>query len=90
MLINITFTYMKELFNFGPEFLVLVPLVLGVVEIIKRLGMKAKWAPVASIVLSVGGLLLVGIGWQGAILSGIFVGLSASGLWSGAKSVSGY
>lgn len=90
MLINKHLLFMENLFNFSPEFLVLVPLVLGLVEVIKRIGLPTRWVPIASIVLSIGGLFLAGVAWQPAIMSGIFVGLSACGLWSGTKTTVGY
>lgn len=67
----------------------LVPVVLGVVQIIKGLGINPKWSPVVAIVLGILLGFLVTTGWQSIILSGIVIGLSASGLWSSAKSLSG-
>ena len=64
----------------------LVPVVLALTQIIKKLGVPSKWAPVVSIAL---GLVVVWLtnGQNPAILAGLLVGLSASGLWSGSKSV---
>jgi len=62
----------------------LIPLVVGLVEVIKRAtGLNSKYAPLLSLVL---GLLLSGIsGFFSTIgelvLSGIIVGLSSSGLY---------
>lgn len=61
----------------------LVPLVLALTEVVKRVGVSAKWLPGVSIVLG------IGIVWATTLnldwLGGIIVGLSASGLWSSAK-----
>lgn len=64
----------------------LVPLVLAVTEIIKRAGVPKKFAPIVSIVL---GIVFVWLSNHQDVewLAGIVIGLSASGLWSGAKSV---
>lgn len=68
-------------------FLVLVPIVLGVVEAVKQVGLSGKLAPILSIVLGVVSVYLAG----GFVLSGplalegIVVGLSAAGLYSGVK-----
>lgn len=68
-------------------FLVLVPIVMGVVEAIKALGLNSKFAPVMSIILGVIGVYLAsGFVLSGPLaLEGIVVGLSAAGLYSGAK-----
>jgi hypothetical protein len=78
----------------------LVPLIVGLVEMSKRLGLDAAWAAP----LAVGLGLLACVGWVGALspasapspeslaratLMGIALGLSASGLYSGLKQVRG-
>lgn len=70
-----------------------IPLIIGLVEAAKRVGLGAVWAtPVA-----VGLGLLISVGyvaarqvagsevWVDAVLWGLALGLSASGLYSGAK-----
>lgn len=68
---------------------VIVPVILGTVEGMKRAGMPAKWSPVASIVLGIlASTFLFSTGdWVGDSLKGIVFGLSASGLWSGTKAI---
>lgn len=65
----------------------LVPLIIGVVGVFKTAGIPSRLAPLISLLLGVGGVLLLpydfAIGVQ--ILIGIGTGLSASGLYSGAK-----
>ena len=67
-------------------FLVLVPVVLGVVQVFKIAGMTSRWAPLVSLVLGVAGaVFLIGGLDKVSALQGIIAGLSASGLWSGVK-----
>lgn len=66
----------------------LIPVILGLVEVIKRAGIPARFLPVVGIVL--GGLAYYFIpGLNGSILDGIVAGLAASGLWSGTRAVVG-
>lgn len=66
---------------------VLIPLILGIVEVFKVLGLKKKFLPLLSLVLGV----LAGIFYvypndlKSGIIVGIMYGLSASGLYSGTK-----
>jgi len=68
-----------------------VPLILGLVELAKRLGFPSRWAGVLAVALGVVGSLL----WMytqssplaQAVAQGLVVGLAASGLWSTEKSV---
>lgn len=65
----------------------IIPLILGVVELLKQLGLPAKYAALTSAILGV----LIGILYvfPDDILRGVLVGLSlglaASGLYSGSK-----
>ncbi len=70
-----------------------IPLIIGLVEAAKRLGMETVWAtPMA---IGVGLALSLGYEaarqtpgfevWLNALLWGLALGLSASGLYSGAK-----
>jgi len=70
----------------------LVPLIVGLVEMAKRLGLPIAWAAP----LAVGLGLLASVGWTlaerggadglaSAALVGVALGLSASGLYSGTK-----
>ena len=69
------------------QFAILVPVVLGVVQVIKIVGLPIRFAPLLSLVLGVVGAFLIGGVSVGLIiLQGIMAGLSASGLWSSVKS----
>lgn len=64
-----------------------IPIILGIVEAAKRVGLNAAYAPILSIVLGVAfSLLTQGLSVPSAML-GISWGLMASGLYSGAKTV---
>lgn len=67
----------------------LVLVLIGILEIVKRLGVVAKWLPVIALVL--GGLMGVVYVAPGDIAQGVLVGvalaLSATGLYSGTKNV---
>ncbi|MFC4618664.1 hypothetical protein ACFO4N_07930 [Camelliibacillus cellulosilyticus] len=65
----------------------LIPIITGLVAVFTQLGLRKKFAPIVSLVLG----LLIGIFYvypgdiKGGILVGIMLGLSATGLYSGAK-----
>lgn len=66
-----------------------IAIAVGLTELVKRVGVSNRYAPIASLVFGVA-LAFLANGISGAtVVSGIFFGLSASGLWSGVKSVSG-
>lgn len=68
------------------QFIVLVPVVVGVVQAFKKIGMPSKWSAIAAIVLGVAGVSLLDTLSGANALQGIVVGLAAAGLYSGAKS----
>lgn len=73
----------EELFAFSAAAVALIPVTTGLIEVVKRLGMDSKYAPVLSIVAAILLMLLTTVAWQAAIAQGIIVGLAASGLYSG-------
>ena len=71
-------------------FLVLIPVVVGVAQVVKISGLPTQWIPLTSLVLGVIGAFLIG-GWVFSgtvVIQGIIAGLSAAGLWSGVKTTS--
>lgn len=66
---------------------VLIPLIIGLVEVLKGVGLNKKFLPVASLFfgISAGVFYLYPNDIKGGILVGIMLGLSASGLYSGTK-----
>lgn len=67
----------------------LVPVIIGVSEVAKRVGFPAKYIPVLNLVLGVvaGFIYAAPANPAEAALVGIALGLSASGLYSGVKNV---
>lgn len=67
---------------------VLIPLILGIVELFKRTGVNKKVLPFIALVLGIiiGVVYLTQFDWKQGLLVGAMLGLSASGLYSGSKS----
>lgn len=74
-----------EIIDISPTLLAASPIILGVVSMVKGLGVPSKWAPLISIALGIGAAALLGGTPFVIVMSGIVVGLTASGLYSGAK-----
>ena len=66
---------------------VIVPLLIGILEVFKRLGLDKKYVPILSLILGIGlGITLFSEGDPlKGIVQGSFIGLSAVGLYSGTK-----
>lgn len=70
---------------------VITAVVIALVEVAKKVGLPSRWAPVLSIVLGVVGLLSLTF-FQPVttvVFTGLVVGLSACGLYSGVKATVG-
>lgn len=78
---------MESLFEFSPLIVAIVPVALGIVQIVKSVGLDSKYAPIVSVVAGIGLVALTGVAWQAVIAQGLIAGLAASGLWSGTKAV---
>ncbi|PIC63454.1 hypothetical protein CSV79_11710 [Sporosarcina sp. P13] len=67
----------------------LIPVIVGLVDALKGYGVEKRWLPVVSVLLGVGGgvLYLFPENWKLGVLSGVILGLSAGGLYSGGKVV---
>lgn len=67
--------------------LVIIPIIIGLVEVAKRTGLPNKFSPLVSVILG----LVFGIMYLNPLLDGIVVGLviglSATGLYSGSKNM---
>lgn len=68
---------------------VLIPLIIGIVELLKFTGLQKKLLPIVSLLLGVlAGVFYVYPGdLKGGILVGLMMGLSASGMYSGGKAL---
>lgn len=69
-----------------------VALIIAFAELVKQLGLQAKWIPVVDLVLGIiSGVCVFGLlgemGIANGLLIGIALGLSACGLFSGIKNV---
>lgn len=69
--------------------LILVPILIGILEVLKRTELfDKKFIPVASLVLGVIlGIVFTGFDIKDGIVAGLFIGLSAVGLYSGTTNV---
>jgi len=69
------------------SFAVLVALVIGLVQVAKKIGLPDKFAPLLSIGFGVVFSFIAQIGATNPsnLLFGIIIGLSSVGLWSGTK-----
>ena len=69
--------------------MVLIPIIVGLVDALKGYGLPKKWWPIVSVLLGVcGGVLYLFPGeWVSGVLSGLVMGLSACGVYSGGKVV---
>lgn len=68
-----------------PTLLALVPVVIGIIEVLKLAGLPSKYAPFFSLVLGVAGAIAIAGANVEAIIGGIVIGLSSSGLYAGTK-----
>lgn len=64
---------------------ILIPIILGVVEAIKRIGVPSNYSALVAVVVGVGVSVLLSGVTVISIFVGVLLGLSASGLWSGTK-----
>lgn len=65
----------------------IIPLLMGILEVFKKLGVSEKYVPVMSLILGIGiGIALFAAGdMKTGVVQGIYIGLSAVGLYSGTK-----
>lgn len=68
------------------ELAVVVPVVMGVVEVIKQSGLSSRYSSLVSLILGCAVMYFVGEGEVVArLFDGVIAGLSASGLYSSVK-----
>lgn len=74
-------------FTLSSSALALVPVVMALTSL-SKMYIDSKWAPLVSLGIGIIGAFLVpSVAWQGTVLTGIVMGLTASGVYSGAKSM---
>ncbi|WP_203363718.1 hypothetical protein [Bacillus sp. REN10] len=67
---------------------VIIPLILGIVEVFKRAGLPTKYSPIVAVFFGLlFGVFYLNQGMKQGIIVGLMLGLSASGLYSGSKNV---
>lgn len=66
---------------------VLIPLIMGVVELFKRAGINKKILPFIALVIgiAIGVIYVANTDWKQGVLVGAMLGLAASGLYSSSK-----
>lgn len=69
--------------------LLLIPILVGILEAIKKADfINTKYMPLISIVLGIGiGIVFTEFAIKDGIIAGLFIGLSAVGLFSGQKNI---
>lgn len=69
--------------------IVLVPIIIGLVRAAKLMGLPSRWQPALALLLGVIGswIYVAPDDFKQALLTGVVMGLSAMGLWSGVKNV---
>ena len=69
---------------------ILVAVVIGLVEVAKRVGLKGNYLPLLAVLLGIIGSCLGALGYVGhMVITGIVAGLTAVGLFSGVKNILG-
>jgi L-cystine uptake protein TcyP (sodium:dicarboxylate symporter family) len=66
---------------------VIIPLIMGIVEVFKRAGVSKKLLPFIALVIgiAIGVVYVTNFDWKQGVLVGAMLGLSASGLYSSSK-----
>lgn len=67
------------------DYLLWVPIIVGVIEVMKKAGLPDNYAPVVALLLGVAGAFASSGMNTYSVFNGILAGLSASGLYSGYK-----
>lgn len=68
----------------------IIAVVIGLVQVVKTLGLSTRYAPLLSVILGVVGAFLLTDAQVGlTIFHGLILGLSACGLWSSTRSTIG-
>ncbi len=65
----------------------IIPLIVGIVALIKKVGLPSTYAPIIAIILGIA-IMSIESGFSiNVAIQGMVIGLSASGLWSGTKTM---
>lgn len=66
---------------------VVIPIIIGIVEVVKRAGLPKKFSPLVSLALGLFFGFVFLETFQESLIIGLMVGLSATGLYSGSKNL---
>jgi hypothetical protein len=66
---------------------VVIPIIIGIVEVVKRTGLPKKFSPLVSLALGLFFGFVFLDTFKESLIVGLIVGLAASGLYSGSKSL---
>jgi len=80
---------MDILFALNPVLLGAIPVIVGLVGVVKSWGFPSQYSVLAAMVFGVAASWLIGTPMPAFITQGIILGLSASGLYSGSKKLAG-
>lgn len=76
---------METLFTLSALALGSIPVTIGLVAVVRKLGLATRLAPAFALLIGVGLIALTGATWQVSVAQGLLVGLTACGLYSGVK-----
>ena len=62
---------MENLFDFSSLVVLTIPVIMGIVEVLKKLGISDRVAPLASLLTGIGLMLLAGSDWKLALVQGV-------------------
>jgi len=67
----------------------LVPIIVGISQVVKNTGFPSKFIPLLNLVLGIGLTFLSfdGLAWHEQVIQGLMVGLSACGIYDQSKSL---
>ena len=73
-----------------PQESIYIPVILAITELVKRMGVPSKLAPIVAIILGIASAFLGANSYSIELaLQGMALGLGASGLWSGSRAIIG-
>ncbi len=76
---------LQSIVSYTEQFAILIPVIVGLVSVVKKAGLSTRYAPLLALVLgAVGGYFYIASDTMG-VLVGVTMGLAASGAYSSAR-----